>query len=214
MAAEGARPSSGGSRIWAQTPPPPRPAVPPPLPVAAIESTLPAQNQSIQLLALPAGCEYHVFLSHDWGENHINHLFVKRVREKLRSVGISAWFDEEFIHRAPIRKAMSSGIKNSCIVICFVTADYLNKVNQEEKADNCCFEFSSALQQKGSKGMVAVVVDDRCKNTRTWGGTFGGVMWDSIYVDMVVSCTNNGSDNFDAKFDSLHKRIVSEIHSI
>ena len=193
----------------------PQPAAPPPLPVAAIASTPPVQNQSIQPLALPAGCEHHVFLSHDWGENGINHLFVKRVREKLRSVGISAWFDEELIDRAPdMQVAMSSGIDNSAIVLCFITLDYLEKVNQGDSRDNCCFEFGYAFQQKGSNGMVAVVVDDRSTDTRDWRGKVGGAIGNRLYVNMVLNHSNGVDDGFDNNFAKLHTRIRREVQRL
>ena len=48
---------------------------------------------------LPEGCQYHVFLTHDWGEadelGRNNHATVARVNAGLKERGLVTWFDSD-----------------------------------------------------------------------------------------------------------------------
>ena len=56
-----------------------------------------------QLLALPPGTRFHVFLTHDWGTDEHgrpNHDRVKRANAWFKQRGLVAWFDEEMMEGA------------------------------------------------------------------------------------------------------------------
>ena len=82
-----------------------QPAHPVKLPDAAAAAAVAAPgggggNQPAQpQLPLPPGCDYHVFLTHDWGNcdelGRNNHATVSLVNQGLKRRGLVPWFDDE-----------------------------------------------------------------------------------------------------------------------
>ena len=49
---------------------------------------------------------------------------------------------------------MTDGIDDSLAMVVFVTKAYLDKVNGKEERDNCRYEFTYGVEQKGQQNMV------------------------------------------------------------
>jgi hypothetical protein len=94
--------------------------------------------RAVTPLKLPEG-KYHVFLTHDWGEEGKNHRRVSRVNDILKSkYGLTTWFDEDRME-GNIRNKMTKGIENSLSMIMFLTSRYERKVTEgdDDIRDNC-----------------------------------------------------------------------------
>jgi hypothetical protein len=138
-------------------------------------------------LPLPAGCRYHVFLSHDWGTDRLgrsNHQRVSRLNADLKRAGLVTWFDEERME-GNIIDQMTCGIDDSACVIVCITRNYIEKVaGKNGLNDNCKREFEYADLRKGPKGrLLAVVMEAECRDQNSWAGSVGFVMGRKLYVD-------------------------------
>jgi hypothetical protein len=156
---------------------------------------------------LPAGIKYHVFLTHDWGKElgHDNHARVRRINEELQKRGFSTWFDNDRM-QGNIMEQMSQGIDQSALVLVFVTRRYVEKVAGSDATDNCKLEFEYSHRRKGVQQlMLPVVMEERMRDGKTWGGAVGMALGGVLYVDMA-----EGGDN---KFIEGMGRLVMEITS-
>ena len=142
------------------------------------------------------------FLSHNWGENHINHQRVHQINIELQKRGLKTWFDENKID-GNIRYKMAEGIDNTKCVVVFITKEYRDKVNGEDMKDNCKYEFSYAMNQLGSQNMVSVVMEPEMKETNKWKGELGAALGSMLFVDFSSSSEI---------YDELYKRIKHIIH--
>ena len=145
------------------------------------------------------------FLSHNWGENHKNHDFVKKVNAALKTRGLKTWLDENRIDGS-IRFKMAEGIDNTKCVVVFITKEYREKVNGVDMKDNCKYEFSYAMNQLGSQNMVPVILEPEMRDTRKWKGELGAALGSMLYVDL--SDTYNLSETeYEKKMDEVFKRV-------
>ena len=152
-------------------------------------------------------------MTHSWSNNEDgsnNHEAVSRVNNMLKSLGIVTWFDGERM-RGQVRKTMTDGIDNSALIIVFITRTYIEKVNQGDTVDNCCFEFGYGMDQKNSKNMIPVVMEDGCRNPRSWKGIVGGSLASQLYIDMVDHAK---PDVFKSKCEELQKEIVNRLEAL
>ena len=128
----------------------------------------------------------HVFLSHNWGYDQSgrdNHTRVSLVNEELKRIGYKTWFDEEKMV-GNVAESMSEGIQETKVVIVFITRKYYEKVNGENSLDNCRREFIYTVQNKTPANMIAVVMEESMRNTKTWTGLIGFDLSANMYVDM------------------------------
>ena len=137
------------------------------------------------------------FLSHNWGENHINHQRVHNINAELQKRGLKTWFDENK-RDGNIRYKIAEGIDNTKCVVVFITKEYRDKVNGEDMKDNCKYEFSYAMNQLGSQNMVSVVMEPEMKETNKWKGELGAALGSMLFVDFSSSSEI---------YDELYKRI-------
>jgi hypothetical protein len=144
------------------------------------------------------------FLSHNWGENHINHEFVKKVNSALRKRKIKTWFDERKID-GNIRFKMAEGIDNTKCVVVFITKEYREKVNGVDMKDNCKYEFTYAMNQLGSQNMIPIVMESDMRDTHKWKGELGAALGSILYIDF--SCVNSSVEEVEKKYDELCRRI-------
>lgn len=130
---------------------------------------------------------YHVFITHDWGEDELgrkNHERVAAINNGLKELGIITWFDEDRLDGA-IQEEMAEGIDRSQVVICCVTKRYEAKVtskNDNGRPDNCKYEFKYAVNQKGVAKMLTVVMEEGMKQADKWKGILGGNLGGELYV--------------------------------
>ena len=144
------------------------------------------------------------FLSHNWGENHINHQRVHQINMELQKRGLKTWFDENKID-GNIRYKIAEGIDNTKCVVVFITKEYRDKVNGEDMKDNCKYEFTYAMNQLGSQNMVSVVMETEMRETNKWKGELGAALGSMLFVDF------SSSDNAEI-YNELYKRIKHIIH--
>eukprot|EP00286_Rhodomonas_abbreviata_P010778 CAMPEP_0181316764 /NCGR_PEP_ID=MMETSP1101-20121128/16071_1 /TAXON_ID=46948 /ORGANISM="Rhodomonas abbreviata, Strain Caron Lab Isolate" /LENGTH=411 /DNA_ID=CAMNT_0023424037 /DNA_START=17 /DNA_END=1252 /DNA_ORIENTATION=- len=133
------------------------------------------------------------FLTHDWGVNEDgsqNHERVKAIHKSLSKRGLRFWFDEVQM-KGNIQDQMAAGIDNSKVVIVFVTQRYKDKVSGTDNKDNCKLEFQYAQLQ--NKPMLAVVMENRMKDTSKWKGTFGMILGQHLYFDMTRYLSNDAA---------------------
>jgi hypothetical protein len=127
-----------------------------------------------------------VFLTHDWGEDELlrsNHERVSKVNKYLQSRGIHTWFDEERMN-GNIRDKMADGIEHTKLVLAFITEKYRNKVNSNNAADNCYFEFNYATLERTGNYMIPIVMEPKMKNSRDWKGRLGAELGTHLYIDL------------------------------
>ena len=102
---------------------------------------------------------------------------------------------------------MASGIDHAKCVVVFVTKRYIDKVYQEGGAggvvDNCQREFNYAVGRKPDK-LIAVVMEDACKNQRDWAGPVGIQMGQCMYIDARADV---GTDEFEEAMEKLKTAI-------
>lgn len=138
---------------------------------------------------VPAGKRFHVFLTHDWGEDdkgRNNHVRATRLNEWLKARGVSTWFDSDKMQGNVVQQ-MCDGIDASAAVLVLVTKRYVDKVGGTNHADNCKKEFMYADRQKTSSQMLPVVMEQRMKDSRQWGGpvgmSLGGQLYQKLWDD-------------------------------
>ena len=150
------------------------------------------------------------FLTHDWGTDEhgrSNHARVSAMNKALQARGLRTWFDEEEME-GRVRQVMSDGIDSTQCVIVFVTERYIDKVagkGVEKSKDNCLYEFSYSVRIKGPHKMIAVVMEDRCKDTSSWHGQVGGDLGGSLYV------ANWDDASFESSVTDLYGKILGII---
>ena len=149
----------------------------------------------------------HVFLTHDWGKDETgrdNHERVAKVNDWLKANGVITWFDTDRM-TGRVVQTMFDGIDNCCVVVVFVTRNYIDKVGGKNgDGDNCLKELNYADMRKTTKSMHVVVHEAGCRNPKTWDGTMG-LMAGKLYDD------NVDDDKFDENMPKLLKTIKGMI---
>jgi hypothetical protein len=110
-------------------------------------------------------------LSHDWGEDEFgrsNHRRVLAISRALQEKGLKTWIDEEQMEGNVVDQ-MCRAIDDAMVVLVFVTQRYAAKVGGLNHMDNCKKEFNYAASRKGAGAMLAVVMEERMRNTGLWG---------------------------------------------
>ncbi len=149
------------------------------------------------------------FLTHDWGideKERSNHSRVAKVNKYLKDKGLITWFDEDRMD-GNVRRKMTEGIDNTLCMVVFITDRYRNKVNGSEDRDNCRYEFTYGVEQKGPQRMVPVVMEERMLNSREWRQELGAALATKLYVNMV----SDDEAEFEARCEELYGRIRSVI---
>ena len=143
------------------------------------------------------------FLSHNWGDNNLNHKKIATINSALQKRGLVTWFDENEME-GNIRFKMAEGIDNTKCVIVFITDQYRNKVNGIDMKDNCKYEFSYAVNQLGPQNMIPVVMEASMRNTYDWKGELGAALGSMLYIDFV-------EDQLEKNFNNLCNTIINII---
>ena len=131
-----------------------------------------------------------LFLSHNWGEDAVNHKRVSLINKKLEELGYKTWFDEKNMSGC-IDEKMAQGIKHAKGVIVFLTSEYHEKVNGNNDGDNCKKEFLYASHNKTRSKMVPVVMEKCMLKTSTWSGLVDFNLCRELYVDMSGDLEDN-----------------------
>ena len=87
-----------------------------------------------------------------------NHARARVLNEALLSRGWRTWFDEQGDMRGDIDLAMTQGIESTRLVLVCLTEAYMAKIASASLNDNCKKEWNTALNQRGTNGMIVPVV--------------------------------------------------------
>ena len=124
------------------------------------------------------------FLSHNWGRDALgkdNHERVSRINAGLRERGISTWFDESEME-GHIGDQMANGIEGAKVVVAFITRCYMEKVDSDNRNDNCKREFQYAVTKKNPTGrLIAVPMEPDVTDPSTWFGAVGLNLSNDLY---------------------------------
>jgi hypothetical protein len=110
---------------------------------------------------------------------------------------VKCWFDEDDMKTGNVLEKMASGIDDSKGFWAFITDEYRNKVNGDNKFDNCKYEFNYACLVRRNK-MLAAVLEPEMKDPKTWRGTLGVALGNNVYTDLC-----DMADLEDGDLDSL-----------
>ena len=67
------------------------------------------------------------------------------------------------------------------------------------------------MDQKNSKIMIPVVMEDGCRNPRSWKGIVGRSLASQLYIDMVDHAK---PDVFKSKREELQKEIINRLEAL
>ena len=133
---------------------------------------------------------------------------MQRIHEALNNRGLSLFLDDEQLD-GDIDIRMAAGIDQSVVVLVYVTRNYMHKVNQDGRFDNCKKEFQYATGRKIPEMIIPVIMEPDMTNQRLWEGPLGTKLNSHMFVDMSNVWTAGGDPNerFDAKIEILLGRI-------
>lgn len=155
--------------------------------------------------------KFHVFLTHDWGQDELgraNHERVQKVNALLTAAGFTTWFDEERM-RGDVHAKMAHGVHDSECVAVFITERYLRKASgtgPKGADDNCKFEFDSAsfTPHLGADRMIPIVMEPRCRSVSDWpAGSVKGKLCTKLFIDL--------TDDDDDKFGAGVRKLIDEL---
>mmetsp|Transcript_15824 Transcript_15824/g.20253 ORF Transcript_15824/g.20253 Transcript_15824/m.20253 type:complete len:568 (-) Transcript_15824:323-2026(-) len=118
---------------------------------------------------------FDVFLSHSWARdsnNRDNHQRVKNIEKRLSQAGLTTWFDEDqFGPGDPIIDKMVDGIRESKVVLIFITKAYLKKAS-DPYMNNIRFEFQTAMEKRKTR-VMPIVMESSFTDPTNWEGMVG-----------------------------------------
>eukprot|EP00299_Pterocystis_sp_00344_P018735 c9343_g1_i2.p1 GENE.c9343_g1_i2~~c9343_g1_i2.p1 ORF type:complete len:541 (+),score=109.09 c9343_g1_i2:39-1625(+) len=145
--------------------------------------------------------KFDAFFSHDWGVEELNHKRVFSIAKACeeRARGLRVWIDEREMTGGIVSK-MCEGIDSSTVFVAFVTEQYVSKVNGDQ--ENCKYEFDYAIQRKGPKLMIPVVLEESMQDVKLWKGPVGMILGGQLYVRLWDSDINTGVDKLIAEIET------------
>lgn len=118
-----------------------------------------------------------VFLSHTWTVTPQ----VQAVARLLRRRGWDVWFDVDDM-QGELNVCMARGIDSACIVILFLTRDYMRKVDSGAIWDNCYKEYNYSLWSH--KPVLPIVLDPALLDVSAWPhGILAMSLSSTLYID-------------------------------
>tara|TARA_B110001450_G_scaffold255469_1_gene283114 strand:- start:32153 stop:32857 length:705 start_codon:yes stop_codon:yes gene_type:complete len=138
-----------------------------------------------------------LFASHDWGIGASNHALVAQVVAELRRRNLSVWFDETHM-RGNILDSMCRGIDSSDVVLVFLTANYMKKVESRNGSDNVRREFMYAANTPDK--FLCIKFDETLPSP--WTGPVSMLLGSQLYVDL----TEINSTRIDSLVDAIRHR--------
>ena len=101
---------------------------------------------------------------------------------------------------------MVRGMDRTRVVLVFITSRYSRKVGGINQQDFCKREFSYAVNRKGIKQIIPIVMEEEMKNISTWDGALLFNLGDSLFVDF----TGDWEQNL-GQFPILEKEIAKRL---
>ena len=146
--------------------------------------------------------EFELFTSHAWGLDRVNHIRVVRLAEVLTSsYKLKVWIDKERLEGDVLGK-ITNGVDKSKYFGCFVTKDYMEKIEVTNKLDYCNVEFDCAIK-RGKDQFIVIVMEPGMKKTAEWKGKLGAIN-QLKFIDFTD----------DSKLDSVAAQIADKVGAI
>ncbi|KAH9259558.1 hypothetical protein BASA81_001979 [Batrachochytrium salamandrivorans] len=155
---------------------------------------------------LPSSILHCAFMSHNWGEDNVNHKRVQGIVNAFRTKGWPMWFDDERL-TGQVDAQITNGMDESAVFVVFITKAYVEKVASgadKDKTDWCYFEFNYASTTMLRK-MIAVVMDKEMLDQTKWKGLVGARLGNALYIDYT------SEDKFESACNKLAKAIAGKI---
>lgn len=160
----------------------------------------------------------NLFLSHNWGSDlrgRDTHARVKEIKEHLVARRWKVWFDEEqLLLGSNIDVKMASGIRCSDAVCICITRAYVEKVNGQDRADNCAKEWNFA--QATGKRILPLIMEHEMLDIKAWPpGVMSMYLGNCFYLDCSGEDTKEISERLGTmlKVLGLKPRLVKPSHS-
>ena len=135
---------------------------------------------------LPAGKKYHLFAGHAWGKDGANHSHVRKMVQKLTSIGFKVWFDDEKLS-GDIAKQISQGLDDALVYMAFVNKDYVEKIevgSDRGGVDWFYYEFNAALfASHGRRNTIVIVCEPALLDEKTWLGQVRKALTSLLFID-------------------------------
>jgi 5-hydroxyisourate hydrolase-like protein (transthyretin family) len=129
-------------------------------------------------------------------ENRDNMLRVHRIADALERKDMKVWLDRDSNHGEMIQ-VITKAIESSLFVLTFITKRYIEKVNDIDSDNYCQLEFNYAVNERATKYMIPVVMENWCMTNYPWSGIVGARYPTKKYIDF----TNES--NFDEKIEMI-----------
>jgi len=121
---------------------------------------------------------YHVFISHNWGEDSSgrdNHQRVLKIAQFLQYHGLKVFLDDWEAHRYSSKdEAMIDGMRRSGVVLMFLTQKYIERIEDGKLDDDCVAEFNLA---KRAPTIIPVILEKELLTTTKWG-------WNRVFAHL------------------------------
>ncbi len=138
-----------------------------------------------------------LFLSHEWGCKDK----VRSIARELRRRGFNIWIDIDKMH-GNISVCMADGVRQSTVVLLFLSSQYIKKVNSGYVWDNCYREFAYSLFLR--KRIIPIVMEPTLLNVEMWPhGILTMSIHNVLYID---GCT----DDISSIVDCICRRLIRE----
>ena len=104
----------------------------------------------------------------------------------------------------PCLTNLTLSVKANCCI-------FFNIFCENEARDNCKYEFDYAFEQKGSRFIIPVVLEESMRNPRDWKGPLGAALGKLLYIDL---CNVDINDFPAAKTKELVEAIQKKLREI
>lgn len=141
---------------------------------------------------------------------------VSLINAALNRRGIVTLFDEEnadFIvqdlnyssDEEGVQQKIKGNIENTRCMLCFITSDYRDIINDIARIKKCKYEFICGFEQLGPQKIIPVILQSSMKIKKDWKGELGFGLANVPFVDFSVVV--EGTPLFESKVDDLLAKI-------
>lgn len=129
---------------------------------------------------------HNLFLSHSWANDvrgRSTHRRVAILKEELRKLGWSVWFDEDKLLVGDVLDVqLARGISSSDAVCICITKAYCEKVNSGNPHDNVWKEWNFC--QAIGKKMIPLIFEEEMRDVKAWPpGIMTMILGNTFYLD-------------------------------
>jgi hypothetical protein len=151
--------------------------------------------------------EFAVFLSHDWGQDNVNHKKVKYIASLLETRDLKPWFDDSNITG---NMRVADAIRKSQCFVIFLTSEYNEMIKRGYEDKSWCYwEFSCACYALSPMNILVVVLEEEMTKRQTWAPALQFITASSLYFDL--SGASKQGDIYDFVDTEVCAKLVDRI---